>query len=101
MKKITATKLLLYGVGLALLPTPSPAADTKPFILAQSCAACHGPEGVSPGAIPTISGMPAKEIRDALRGFKSGARSSTVMGRHAKAYSDEEIDALAQYYGKK
>ena len=93
--------VLVASLALALLPTLTPAADTQPFILAQSCAACHGPEGVSPGAIPTISGMPAKEIRDALRGFKSGARSSTVMGRHAKAYSDEEIDALAQYYGKK
>jgi len=31
--------------------------------------------------------------------FKSGKRYSTVMMRHAKGYTDEEIRLIAQYYG--
>jgi len=32
--------------------------------------------------------------------FKSGARYSTVMSRHAKGYSDEEIRLIAEYFGR-
>jgi sulfide dehydrogenase cytochrome subunit len=34
-----------------------------------------------------------------LMGFKSGALPSTVMTRHAKGYSDAELEAIANYIG--
>lgn len=65
--------------------------------MAENCFTCHGPDGRSPGAIPSIDQFKAEDIATALRQFKSGERPSTVMGRHAKGYTDPEIDALAKY----
>jgi sulfide dehydrogenase cytochrome subunit len=67
-------------------------------IIAGSCAACHGTDGKSPGAMPTIAGKPYDTLIEALRGFKSGALPSTVMGRHAKGYTDGELEALARHF---
>ena len=68
-------------------------------ILALSCAACHGPEGRSAGAIPSLWGRDAAFIAESLREFRAGTREATVMNRIAKGYSDEEILALAAYFG--
>lgn len=81
---------------------PAPAAVTPGAAanMASNCFTCHGPDGRSPGAIPTLHGQSPAVISATLKAFKSGARPSTVMGRHAKGYSDAEIDALAAYIGK-
>ena len=71
---------------------------TRGMMLSNSCAACHGPDGNSPGAIPSIHGKSAGFIAQSLREFRDGTRSSTVMGRHAKGYSDEEIDLIAKHF---
>ena len=39
----------------------------------------------------------ADVIVKTMNDFKSGARPSTVMGRHAKGYTDAEIAAIASY----
>jgi len=67
-------------------------------MLSNSCSACHGTDGKSPGAIPSINGKSARFINQALTEFRSGARASTVMGRHAKGYSDKEIKLIADYF---
>lgn len=66
-------------------------------MLSASCAGCHGTDGRSPGAIPMLSGRSEEYLRKALLEFRSGERAATVMGRHAKAYSDEEIRLIAEY----
>ena len=33
-----------------------------------------------------------------MNDFRSGNRPSTVMGRHAKGYTDEEISLIAEYF---
>jgi sulfide dehydrogenase cytochrome subunit len=77
----------------------SVAVNPRGEILALSCAGCHGTDGKSTGIIPSIYGKSPDYIESALKEFKSGARTSTVMGRHAKGYSDEEIHLIAQYFG--
>jgi sulfide dehydrogenase cytochrome subunit len=67
-------------------------------MLSNSCSACHGTDGKSPGAIPSINGKSARFINQALIEFRSGSRTSTVMGRHAKGYSDKEIKLIADYF---
>ena len=69
-------------------------------MLSASCAGCHGTDGRSPGAIPDISGKSAEFIRTALEDFRSGKRPSTVMGRHAKGYTDEEMRLIAEHFEK-
>lgn len=99
---MTKKKLLLVG-GLALIPLHAYAADeperTERYaaILANNCFTCHGPGGRSPGEIPSLNQLGAADLATAVKQFRSGERSSTVMGRHAKGYSDADIEAIAQY----
>ena len=68
--------------------------------IARNCFACHSGSGQGPGAIPTLRGLDADVIADALKKFRAGERASTMMGRHAKAYSDAQIEAVAAYISK-
>lgn len=84
---------------LALWPSSGFGAEiSRAQMLAISCAGCHGPDGRSPGAIPSIAGRSAQDIERALLAFRSGERAATVMDRHAKGYSDEEIRLLAEFF---
>ncbi|MBN4080068.1 c-type cytochrome [Beggiatoa alba] len=70
-------------------------------MLSNTCAACHGPDGNSSSEIPSIGSLSATYIETSLKAFRSGMRASTVMGRHAKGYSDAEIKLIADYFSKK
>lgn len=89
---------LCRGLLFLLFCATAWAAEVTPSALSHACNSCHGPGGYSPGAIPSIAGMPASEFTRAMRTFKSGERPGTIMGRIAPAYSDEEIAAMAEYY---
>jgi sulfide dehydrogenase cytochrome subunit len=69
-------------------------------MLSNSCAACHGTHGKSPGSIPSINGKSVSFLTQALKDFRSGSRASTVMGRHAKGYTDEEIELIAKHFSR-
>jgi|LGVF01.2.fsa_nt_gb sulfide dehydrogenase cytochrome subunit len=88
-------------LSLTILISSSPvyaAVISKGAMLSNSCSACHGTDGKSPGAIPSINGKSARFINQALTEFRSGSRASTVMGRHAKGYTDKEIKLIADYF---
>ncbi len=87
---------MLAGVAALQSPLPARAQSADPRLLALSCAGCHGPDGQSPGTIPSLRGKSEAAIAEALRGFRDGGRPSTVMGRIAKGYSDQEIAAVAR-----
>ena len=89
-------KLRLILGAATVVPGVAAAQSADPQLLALSCAGCHGPGGHSPGTVPSIDGRSAPAIAEALRSFRAGQPSSTVMGRVAKGYSDAEIDALAR-----
>lgn len=72
--------------------------------LAASCAACHGTHG---NAVSTsnhgdsttaLAGVSKADIIAKLQAFKSGERSATVMHRHAKGLTADEITALAEHF---
>jgi sulfide dehydrogenase cytochrome subunit len=67
--------------------------------LAANCFGCHGPDGRSPGVIPSLYGKSAEHIAKAMKEFRAGTRSNggTIMDRHAKGYADTEIEMLANY----
>jgi sulfide dehydrogenase cytochrome subunit len=67
----------------------------------KACAACHGPEGHSQGAIPSIDTMTQESFTAALRAFRSGERQGTIMTRVAKGLDDDDIAALAAYVATK
>ena len=92
--------LISFVVSLVLFISSAPvhaASLSQGAMLSNSCSACHGTDGKSPGAIPGIYGKSAAYIQQALSEFRAGTRTSTVMERHAKGYSDEEIKLIADY----
>ncbi|WP_353571184.1 c-type cytochrome [Candidatus Albibeggiatoa sp. nov. BB20] len=68
-------------------------------MLGNTCAGCHGTNGASVGpATPIIGGLSVDTITEAMNAYKSGDRPSTVMGRIAKGYTEEEINAMAGFF---
>ena len=74
------------------------AAERASAALANACAACHGTDGRSEGAIPTIAGMPASEFVAKMNAFGAGTEEATVMDRIARGLTQAEIDGLASYF---
>ena len=66
--------------------------------LAHACVTCHGPEGRSRGAIPSLTTLSAADITAALQAFRAATRPSTVMHRIAKGLDDADITAVATYF---
>lgn len=79
----------------------APSLPSQASILAGPCTSCHGAQGEGSGAIPTLHGRPAFALLEQLKAFRSEAVPSTVMGRLAKGYSDEQLALLAAYFGEK
>lgn len=98
MKKLTQAAL---WVSLSAIPFTSAQSNVDGFakITGDTCFACHGPsgKGVPGGSIPPIAGKDAGYLTKVLKDFKSGKRASTIMQRHAKGYTDAEIEAIAKY----
>lgn len=74
------------------------AADAHSRNLTASCAACHGTNGHSVGGAPVLAGMDKAIFVSQMKDFKSGARPATVMHHHAKGYSDEEFEKMAEFF---
>ena len=49
--------------------------------------------------MPRIAGRSPAEIVAAMEAFRSGQKPATVMDRIAKGFTDDEIKAIADWYG--
>jgi sulfide dehydrogenase cytochrome subunit len=99
--KISKAALTGLAGTLALLCAAAVQAQdiSRAGVIATTCYTCHGTYGVSPGSIPSINDISAERMESILQGYRSGQRVSTVMGRHASGYTDDEIKEVAQYFG--
>jgi len=118
--KLIQQTLLVTALGLLLINSAS-AKGASASMLADTCLGCHGPNGISEGpATPSISGMSEVYIIGAMLAYKYDndedkvdaiieeditledveyfARTSTVMNRIAKGYSEAEIKSLAKHF---
>lgn len=84
---------------VALLASHTASAQTisRGEVIASTCFTCHGTHGVSPSTIPSIDYIPAARMIETLKAYKAGQRYSTIMGRHASAYTDVEIIEAANH----
>jgi cytochrome c553 len=80
------------------LARPSQESIGRGATLAQRCAICHGPTGISRADSPNLAGQYAAVIYKELHDFRSGARTNAVMSPFATGLSDQEIADLAVYY---
>jgi cytochrome c553 len=68
---------------------------------AETCAACHGPAGVSKlPETPSLAGQPEGFLQWQLVYFRGGRRKSPVMQPIAAALSDDDIRNLAAHFAK-
>jgi len=68
----------------------------------KGCAACHGADGVSPApTFPNLAGQWPRYLRVQLLKYRSGERDNAVMNGQAAGLSQDEIIALAAFYGSK
>lgn len=66
---------------------------------AESCASCHGADGISPNDTwPNLAGQNAAYLVTILGAYKSGAQSDVMMSPVAASLSDADIQNLAAYY---
>lgn len=82
----------------AMLSNPSQESIGRGATLAQQCAICHGPVGVTRADSPNLAGQYAPAIYKQLKDFKSGARVNAVMTPFALPLSEQDIVDLSAYY---
>lgn len=99
-KIVLSTTVFLASLGLVAAGPGEASELSRGAMLGASCEGCHGTDGNSSGTIPAISGRSQEYLMEALSGFKSGERTATVMGRHVKGYTDEELQLLAQHFAR-
>jgi sulfide dehydrogenase cytochrome subunit len=85
-------------IGASFTDGPARAEMPSGAVLANTCFSCHGTDGKSVGAMPTIAGKTESFITEKLTAFKSGEIEATIMNRIAKGFTDAEIAALAKFF---
>ena len=80
-----------------VLQIATAAAAAEPPPGASSCSGCHPPSASIETKVPPLRGHDPAEIVAAMQAFRSGERPSTVMGRIAKGFSDDETRAIAAW----
>jgi cytochrome c553 len=97
--------LLAAAAAIAALAAATPlraqtAAANSIRYVAANCANCHGTLGRSSGAMPSLAGLQKPYFLEQMRLFREGKRAATVMHQIAKGYSEEQIEALADFFAR-
>jgi cytochrome c553 len=85
----------ILACAFALWALPALAADPPPG--AAACSGCHAVNPAAETPVPKITGRNAAELVTVMGEFRSGAKQSTVMGRIAKGFTDDEIRPVATW----
>lgn len=94
MRKGVLALVLFWGSGVAM-------AGLEIDVLARTCNNCHGVNGVSVGtSMPSIGGLPRDYLKTIMKQWKYDERGAATMNRIVKGFSDDEIDALAEYFSR-
>jgi len=81
-----------------MLTRPDQVSIGRGATLAQRCAICHGPQGVSDANSPNLAGQFAAVTYKELVDFKTGARVNVVMSPFAANLSNQDMLDIAAYY---
>jgi len=75
-----------------------PSADLPGRNLAANCFQCHGTNGYA-GKLK-IAGESVSEIVSEMKEMKAKDPRANIMNVHARAYSDEEIKLIGEFFSK-
>ena len=94
-----ASKYIFVALNCLIL-NPVMAAGVPPMVVGP-CISCHGPQGASVGpATPIIAGMSDRRFIESMEEYRDDERPSTIMGRIAKGYTDNDFKVMASYFAK-
>jgi cytochrome c553 len=89
---------IFVAAAMAIAPIAAArAADAPPG--AASCSGCHPAQTTVDTPVARLAGQDPAAIVAAMAAFRSGQRPATVMDRIAKGFSDDEVKAIAAWYG--
>ncbi len=91
------TPRLFLMLMLAAFPVAAFAASLPPAG-ASSCSGCHAANKAVESPVPPLVGRNPADIEAAMRDFRSGKHPASVMDRIAKGFSDDEVNAIAEWY---
>jgi sulfide dehydrogenase cytochrome subunit len=101
MKRSTLLQTALLTCGLSF-SVASFAGGASGEMLGNTCAGCHGTNGISNGpAAPSLAGIDYDYMVESMKQFQAGKRNSTIMKRIAKGYDDADIEAMSKYFSEK
>jgi cytochrome c553 len=92
-------KRLVFLISILGSPTFTFADGLDGRTMANTCAGCHGTNGVpAVSYIPPLAGLSEEEFTKAMVAYRNGTRTATIMNRVAPAFTDAEIAAMAAYF---
>ncbi|MDM8567316.1 cytochrome c4 [Candidatus Halobeggiatoa sp. HSG11] len=92
-------KYVALTAGLMVSPLALAAGDA-PSLLVGTCISCHGTSASTGPATPSIGGiMENDDFVTSMQDYRDDKVPSTIMGRIARGYSDDDFKAMAEYYG--
>lgn len=101
---LTALSLAMSVGGAAFAQTAPVVAASKGDkelgeYLSNQCTTCHQLSGKSVGGIPPIIGWPEDQFLAIMQSYKEGVRENETMRTISHRFTNEEIEALAAYFG--
>ncbi|MFN2381275.1 MAG: cytochrome c [Guyparkeria sp.] len=98
MRSRSLTLILVLSSGLSVASADELSAPDGEM-LSHTCAACHGTHGhFENDYMPPLAGMDADRFVDSMTAFRQGSRPASIMDRIARAFSDAEIEAMADFF---
>ena len=93
------TKIVIHMVlGLSAVPAAAQGDRALGEYLSSECVTCHQLSGRYQG-IPPIVGWPEASFVEIMNEYREKRRSNPVMQTIAAKFSNEEVAALAAYFG--
>jgi len=94
---VTVAGALFLGAGTPVLASDLSNPDGE--MLSHTCAACHGTYGhFDDDYMPPLAGMSKARFVESMIAFRNGSRPASIMDRVAKAFTDEEIEAMGEFF---
>ena len=95
--KTTQLSALLFA-GHLLASAQVLAGDLSSAMVSNTCAGCHGTDGVSAGQAPVIGGMNETYLIQTMQNYKDGVRYGTIMERIARGYDKGQLMTMSKHY---
>jgi cytochrome c len=67
--------------------------------LASECVTCHQKSGRQVGGVPAIVGWPEEQFLAVMHAYQKGDRENPIMRTIAGQFKEDELLALAAYFG--